>query len=543
MTSIEQAGRGIEPNFFRSVFAGCCTAADRTQNQKSENEKEKKEEETEIFATIQFDDLTLDPPWLSPHRAPPDDSKVTHKMKLSGGDSEILGMPVETLLMNPWNNNTEFGNADVRHFLIGEDTKLTLGDTDDEAIDQKPNIDLEDLLSTATITTAAHQPNNTLAELKPLPPFTGYTGHLSINGISGHHYHTIATAPNSARIMIETNNNTVETTNQNNVPYYATDHVVSSSTMDNTIDSIKSEGNVVDYGLPNDMDDEFAAIIGSAMADTTVPSNRCDGDDSRESWLDLDLWIQGVQGCGQSTSPTSSKSNASTNNGSSSVPANNTVLSPDTLQDFVTNSQFAVAPAPSQVISFHQQIKSQPTTQPSHHHSQQRDINTTFPHMPLLQNRLQNGPPKQEPQEIAYNIVSECPSPSSSTPYLAHSPPCHVVSTSDIGFIQVHSSTRPSPELQAGFPHTTTPSKKSRSRTKSKMPSNIVYSDGNLGKEKTIHRCNICNRGFLNKSNIKVHLRTHTGEKPFRCEVCGKAFRQKAHLIKHAQIHKRVGRD
>ena len=66
---------------------------------------------------------------------------------------------------------------------------------------------------------------------------------------------------------------------------------------------------------------------------------------------------------------------------------------------------------------------------------------------------------------------------------------------------------------------------------------------GLLGKEKPVHRCNICNRGFLNKSNIKVHLRTHTGEKPFRCDVCSKAFRQKAHLIKHQQIHKRIGRD
>lgn len=215
-------------------------------------------------------------------------------------------------------------------------------------------------------------------------------------------------------------------------------------------------------------------------------------------------------------------------------------MCPETLPDFVTNSHFAVAPQPSQVIAFHPQIKQQQ----SHHHNQQRDINTTFSHMPLLQNRLQNGPPKPpDSQEIAYNIVSECPSPSSSTPYLAHSPPCHVVSTSDIGFIQVHSSTRPSPELQVSFPHTTTPSKKSRNRTKSKVASSIVYNDGNLGKEKTVHRCNICNRGFLNKSNIKVHLRTHTGEKPFRCDVCSKAFRQKAHLIKHAQIHKRVGRD
>lgn len=58
-----------------------------------------------------------------------------------------------------------------------------------------------------------------------------------------------------------------------------------------------------------------------------------------------------------------------------------------------------------------------------------------------------------------------------------------------------------------------------------------------IRKERSLHHCFVCNKGFKDKYSVNVHIRTHTGEKPFACNVCSKRFRQKAHLAKHQHTH------
>uniref|UniRef100_A0A8C5Q7Q3 Sal-like protein 1 n=1 Tax=Leptobrachium leishanense TaxID=445787 RepID=A0A8C5Q7Q3_9ANUR len=52
------------------------------------------------------------------------------------------------------------------------------------------------------------------------------------------------------------------------------------------------------------------------------------------------------------------------------------------------------------------------------------------------------------------------------------------------------------------------------------------------------NECVICHRVLSCQSALKMHYRTHTGERPFKCKVCGRAFTTKGNLKTHYSVHR-----
>lgn len=56
------------------------------------------------------------------------------------------------------------------------------------------------------------------------------------------------------------------------------------------------------------------------------------------------------------------------------------------------------------------------------------------------------------------------------------------------------------------------------------------------GKSENNATCNVCNKVFK-KSSLALHLRTHSGLKPYKCHICNRSFAVKCNLEAHKWVH------
>ena len=62
-----------------------------------------------------------------------------------------------------------------------------------------------------------------------------------------------------------------------------------------------------------------------------------------------------------------------------------------------------------------------------------------------------------------------------------------------------------------------------------------LFSSGSGGTARKT--CEYCGKVFVNCSNLTVHRRSHTGEKPYQCSICEYTTAQSSKLTRHMKTH------
>lgn len=57
------------------------------------------------------------------------------------------------------------------------------------------------------------------------------------------------------------------------------------------------------------------------------------------------------------------------------------------------------------------------------------------------------------------------------------------------------------------------------------------------------HKCKVCDKRFTRPSSLRIHMYSHTGEKPFGCPFpdCDRHFSTASNLRRHKKVHRQNG--
>ncbi|XP_015684093.1 gastrula zinc finger protein XlCGF57.1-like, partial [Protobothrops mucrosquamatus] len=81
--------------------------------------------------------------------------------------------------------------------------------------------------------------------------------------------------------------------------------------------------------------------------------------------------------------------------------------------------------------------------------------------------------------------------------------------------------------------------KKGRPRTANPVPKPENKGPPRVTLKMNPPKCPECGKSFLSNVAMTIHIRTHTGERPFKCHLCPKAFPSRGDLKRHIKIHLR----